>query len=103
MGGGRKTHHIPLLLLLIEQFTRLPHGHTDKRILAPLLLMLLALIAAAAAGEHLERLHSGACAHCLAVVLSSSSTTATTVYLLVSLYSPLLIKVFVRVGLFVAA
>ncbi len=49
IGGKVGTHHIPLLLLLIKQFTRLPHSHTDKRILSALLMLLLALIAAAAA------------------------------------------------------
>lgn len=97
---GDKTHHIPLLLLLIKQFTRLPHRHADKRILpSASLLMLLPLIATT---EHLERLHCGSGSHAFAVVLLSSAS-ATAVHLLMSLHGALLVEVFVGVGLLVAA
>lgn len=104
--GGKTTHDIPLLFLLIEQFTRLAHGHADECILPSpsLLMMLLPLIPTA---EHLERLHRGAGSHAFAVVLLlsslSSSAAAATVHLLMSLHGALFVEVFVGVGLLVAA
>lgn len=101
--GGKYTHDIPLLFLLIEQFTRLAHGHADERILPSpsLLMMLLPLLPTA---EHLERLHRGARSHAFAVMLLLSSLSSpSAVHLLMSLHGALFVEVFVGVGLLVAA
>lgn len=105
---GENTHDIPLLFLLIEQFTRLAHGHADERVLpspAPSLLMMLLLPLIPTTAEHLERLHRGARSHAFAVMLllSALSSPSSAVYLLMSVHGALLVEVFVGVGLLVAA